>query len=364
MNKAFFVDKDGVINNFIYENDGKLMAPANIEQLKILPFVKEGLGKIKKMGFKLIAISNQPGVEFGYLTEKNLKEIDQFLINELGLDAVYNCMHHPQRNCDCRKPKIGLIKKAEKDFDIDEKNSYLAGDNLSDIQTGKNAGVKATFRIGIVREDILELQHKKNIYPDYTLPNLIEVANKIERISNIMSDKLELGCGQKPSEGYLHQDVTLQEGIELDFTCNPWEISLPENTLSEVIALGVMEHLRFEDFDKTLIHMKKILKSNGKFLFDVPDMRVWSEYLYNVTHGRADKNPFPPKHIWATIYGWQRWTGDEHKCGWTKDELIKHLKDIGFKDAKEGMEVFTSKGISRGRFTRPGDAHIYIEATK
>jgi phosphoglycolate phosphatase-like HAD superfamily hydrolase len=61
----------------------------------------------------------------------------------------------------------------------------MIGDNLSDIQTGVNAGVKKTFRIGILREDIMELQHKKNIYPDYTLPDLVAIADKISEIEKI-----------------------------------------------------------------------------------------------------------------------------------------------------------------------------------
>ncbi|MCA9487697.1 MAG: hypothetical protein KC516_01910 [Nanoarchaeota archaeon] len=177
-------------------------------------------------------------------------------------------------------------------------------------------------------------------------------------------DKLELGCGQKPTPGYLHQDVTPQNLVNLDFNCNPWEIVLPKNSLSEVLALGVMEHLRFNDFDKTLYHMEGLLKKGGSFLFDVPDMKVWSEYLYNLTHGKSNKNPFSEEHVWATIYGWQRWEGDEHKCGWTKQGLTKKLKEVGFSKIEEGVNVFTEKGIERGRFTREGDAHIYIKAIK
>ena len=177
-------------------------------------------------------------------------------------------------------------------------------------------------------------------------------------------DKLELGSGERPSEGYLNQDIIELGGVKLDFKCNPWEVNLPENSLSEVIALGVMEHLRFKDFKKTLIHIHKILKEDGEFLFDVPDMKIWSEYLYNITHEMEDKNPFKKEHIWATIYGWQRWPGDEHKCGWIKEELIKAIKEAGFTKIEEGVQIFTSKGIDRGRFTRGGDAHIYIKATK
>lgn len=178
------------------------------------------------------------------------------------------------------------------------------------------------------------------------------------------SDKLELGSGEKPTHGYLHQDITPMPGVDLDFTCNPWEIPLPENTLSEVLALGLVEHLRFEEVRMTLRHMHKILKKGGSFLFDVPDMKVWSEYLYNTTHGMSDKNPFPDSHTWNTIYGWQRWPGDEHKSGWTKESLVEEVKKAGFAEVEEGVHIFTSKGIQRGRFTRPGDAHIYIKAIK
>jgi len=183
-------------------------------------------------------------------------------------------------------------------------------------------------------------------------------------MENKVIKKLELGCGGKPSKGYLHQDITQLEGIELDFQCNPWEIPIKENSLSEILALGMMEHLRYEDFRKTLKHSYKILKKGGEFLFDVPDMKIWSEYLYNLTHGQKNKNPFSPEHIWATMYGWQRWPGDEHKCGWTKEMLLKEVKKFGYSKIEEGVQIFTSKGIQRGRFTRLGDAHIYIKAIK
>ena len=143
-------------------------------------------------------------------------------------------------------------------------------------------------------------------------------------------------------------------------------IGIDENSLSEVIALGVVEHLRFKEVDQTLRHMHKILKPDGAFLFDVPDMKVWSEYLFNLTHGQREKIPshFTEEHIWSTMYGWQRWPGDEHKSGWTHDTLKKAVYAAGYRNIEEGVQIFTQKGIQRGRFTRPGDAHIYIKAIK
>jgi D,D-heptose 1,7-bisphosphate phosphatase len=189
-NKAIFIDRDGVINENIYEIDGQIMAPASIEQLKIIKNVKKGIAKMKEMGFKIIIITNQPGIAFGYISLDKLHQINNFLKKELEIDEIYYCPHHPSKgrvpefikDCQCKKPKIGMILQAARDFDLDIQNSYIIGDSLSDIETGNNARVKKTFLLGTIREDILSLQHQKQIFPDFTLPNLIEVAEKIEEI--------------------------------------------------------------------------------------------------------------------------------------------------------------------------------------
>jgi predicted SAM-dependent methyltransferase len=175
--------------------------------------------------------------------------------------------------------------------------------------------------------------------------------------------KLELGCGDKPTPGYLHQDI-IKRDILLDFVCNPWEIKLPEGALSQVIALGVIEHMRFEEVRMTLKHMNLLLVKNGEFLFDVPDMTIWSEYLHNMLHGMSEKNPFSDYHVWNTFYGWQRWPGDEHKSGWTKNSITKEINDANYSKIEEGSVIFTSIGIFRDRFIRKGDAHLYIKAIK
>lgn len=193
MNKAIFIDKDGTISENLYETDGVLMSPATVQQIKIIKNVKEGIADLKKQGFKIIVITNQPGLAFGYISQKNFTEICGFLKKELGVDAIYYCPHHPSRGnvkkfvkeCDCRKPLPELIKKAAKEFNIDVKNSYMVGDSLSDVQTGTNAGVKKNFLLGIIREDVLAIQHQKKIYPDFTLPNLVEVAKKIRELEKI-----------------------------------------------------------------------------------------------------------------------------------------------------------------------------------
>jgi predicted SAM-dependent methyltransferase len=151
----------------------------------------------------------------------------------------------------------------------------------------------------------------------------------------------------------------------LDFNCQIWEIPLKENSLSEIIALGLMEHLRFTDFTNALKHIQKMLAPRGEFLFDIPNIKIWSEYLYYITHGMPEKSPFSKEHVYATFWGWQRWPGDEHKCAWLKDDLFQHLRKIGFSEIlNEDTQIFLFRGISRDRFKNPANAHLYIKAIK
>ena len=172
--------------------------------------------------------------------------------------------------------------------------------------------------------------------------------------------KLEIGCGERPTEGYLHQDI-IELKDKLDFTCQPWEIPLENNSLTEVIAIGVMEHLRFDEFNKTIKHIFNLLEPGGEFLFDTPDLRIWSGYLFDILNNRPV--PFTQEHIYAIFWGWQRWNGDEHKCAWTRRDLYDELISVGF-CVGEGLEDIMSRNIIRNRFFRKEDAHIYIKAVK
>ena len=180
--RAIFLDRDGTINEAtddIYK----------IEDFKLLPKAAKAIKKINDSEFLAIVITNQPVVAKGLCSIEELTEIHKKMETLLGkerakLDATYYCPHHPNKGftgenldykikCDCRKPKIGLIKKAEKDFNINLKDSYFIGDSFRDILCGKNAGLTT---IWVRTKD--ECQ-KSEVKPDYFFENLSKAVNFI-----------------------------------------------------------------------------------------------------------------------------------------------------------------------------------------
>jgi predicted SAM-dependent methyltransferase len=170
--------------------------------------------------------------------------------------------------------------------------------------------------------------------------------------------KLEIGCGQRPTPGYIHNDLNAFEGV--DIIGNPWEIDLPDGSLDEVVALAIIEHLTFEQVHRTFVNVKRMLRPRGVFLFDVPDIPVWCGYM--VDHFNGKPIPCTIEHVMSTLYGWQRWPGDEHKSGWYRETLGAALQRAGFGEYSYGLDPFLSRGLQRNRMTRDWDAHLYCEA--
>ena len=147
--KAIFLDRDGTINKYV----GFLTKP---EQFELLPGVAEAIKMINKSGYLAIVVTNQPVIARGDCTWEELQQIHDKMETELGkegafLDAIYICPHHKDKgfegerpeykfNCECRKPKPGLLLQAAKDFNIDLSQSIMIGDSENDFQVGVNAG--------------------------------------------------------------------------------------------------------------------------------------------------------------------------------------------------------------------------------
>lgn len=138
LNKAIFLDRDGVLN----ENRSDYVK--TIHELKILD-IGSSIKKLKDNNFLIIVITNQSAINRGLTTYENVNQI-HFSIQEylkkynVQIDAFYYCPHHPDDHCSCRKPQPGLILQAAKDFNIDLISSWMVGDMDTDIQAAINAG--------------------------------------------------------------------------------------------------------------------------------------------------------------------------------------------------------------------------------
>ena len=158
MNKAVFLDRDGTI----IEDVGYLNTP---DAIKFLPGSLEAIKQLKEAGYKVVVITNQAGVARGLVTEDMLQTIDKtlqkfILSGGAYLDGLYYCPHHPEhglypykQDCQCRKPKPGLFKKAEKDLNIDLARSWMIGDKATDVEAGQRAGYISSLHHCILGAD-------------------------------------------------------------------------------------------------------------------------------------------------------------------------------------------------------------------
>lgn len=147
MNKALFLDRDGVVNkekDYLYK----------IEDFEFLDGVFEACQYFQSKGYLIIIITNQAGIARGKYTEDDYKVLTkwmkkEFEKNDIRIAEVYHCPHHPDFSgeCDCRKPNTGMILSATKEFDIDLKKSILVGDKMSDIEAGLTAEIGQNYLI-------------------------------------------------------------------------------------------------------------------------------------------------------------------------------------------------------------------------
>ncbi|MEE2704899.1 MAG: HAD family hydrolase [Pseudomonadota bacterium] len=141
---SVFLDRDGVIVKTHIRNN-KPFAVNKVDDLVILPGVKEAIERLKKLNFLVIVVTNQPDISKGLININTLDQMHEILMSELAIDDIKFCPHLPENNCSCRKPKPGMLLKASSEHLIDLKNSYMIGDRISDIEAGNNAGCKTIF---------------------------------------------------------------------------------------------------------------------------------------------------------------------------------------------------------------------------
>ena len=146
-NKAVFLDRDGTINvekNYLYE----------IDKFEFLPGVLEGLRRLKDAGCDLIIVTNQSGIARGYYTEAQYQELEDWMLRQLKeagaeITAAYHCPHLPdaqvmeyRKDCDCRKPKLGMFYQAIETYQIDVSKSFAIGDKMRDLELCRQTDAK------------------------------------------------------------------------------------------------------------------------------------------------------------------------------------------------------------------------------
>ena len=172
-NRAVFLDRDGVLNRAIVR-DGKPYPPASLAEFEIIPGTKESLEKLKAAGYLLIVVTNQPDVGRGTQQKLIVEEMHEVLRDSLPLDEIYVCYHGYDGECECRKPRPGMLIKAAKKHNIDLSRSFMIGDRSKDMEAGKAAGCKTIF---------IDYQYseKLNIHPDYKTNSIESILKSIEK---------------------------------------------------------------------------------------------------------------------------------------------------------------------------------------
>ncbi len=172
--RAIFLDRDGVINRAIVR-DGLPYPPMSMADFQLLPGVPEACQQLKQAGFLLVVATNQPDVGGGIVPKELVESMNAEMAKAISLDRVEVC-YHPGRgksDCDCRKPKPGMLLHAAKELDIDLAQSWMVGDRWRDIDCGYAAGCRTVFiDSGYFGE---ELKQK----PDFRAKDLPEAADII-----------------------------------------------------------------------------------------------------------------------------------------------------------------------------------------
>lgn len=174
--KAIFLDRDGTINvDHQYTHE--------IEKFAFTPNAVEGLKRMQELGYKLIIVTDQPGIGLGYYTKEDFYAFNRHIFRQLAphnirIDKIYFCPHSINDNCSCRKPKTALVERAQEYYNgrIDMENSFFIGDKTSDIKCGKDAGLRTI----LVRTGSAGKDGRHDIKADFVAEDLLDAARLIE----------------------------------------------------------------------------------------------------------------------------------------------------------------------------------------
>lgn len=151
--KAVFFDRDGVLNvdvDYLYK----------ISDLRWIEGAREAVTYLNKLGYKIFVVTNQSGIARGYYTVAQMQELHEYMLREIAacggkIDKIYYCPHHKEGkvaeftcDCQCRKPKPGMIEQAFAEYSLDKENSFLIGDGARDVEAAEAAGIRGYLFTG------------------------------------------------------------------------------------------------------------------------------------------------------------------------------------------------------------------------
>lgn len=193
--RAVFLDRDGTIARDV----SYCRSP---EEFQLLPDAGKAIRLMNRAGLLVVVVTNQSGIARGFLTIQTLEAIHEKMRRELGIskaqiDAIYVCPHHPDAGCPCRKPGIALFRRASQELRVSLEESYMVGDRMLDVLSGRSAGARAI----LVRSG-----HKpeppSGVVPDYEASTLLEVAEWIlEQERRRVHDRKSRMGGRAPAAG-------------------------------------------------------------------------------------------------------------------------------------------------------------------
>ncbi|MFH0907556.1 MAG: HAD family hydrolase [bacterium] len=201
MKKAVFVDRDGTLNEMVYDpTHGIMDSPRRPEQVTLMKGAGEFLRRLRDADYFIVVVTNQPGVAKGTLTLPELEAVNRRLVELLEKeggrwDDLRYCPHHPdpgpagnaafKADCDCRKPKPGMLLDAAKAYGIDMTASWMVGDGLVDVQAGKAAGCHTALVSKLKISQVEQFFDTDGVEPD-------AIAGSLEVVGDVILKRLKI----------------------------------------------------------------------------------------------------------------------------------------------------------------------------
>jgi D-glycero-D-manno-heptose 1,7-bisphosphate phosphatase len=142
--RAVFLDRDGVLNEAVVR-EGKPFPPRSPDEVVVVPGVAQACRALRDVGLVLVVVTNQPDVARGAQSASGVAAINSLLRRHVTVDALYVCHHDNGDDCECRKPRTGMLTTAALDLDLDLNQSFMVGDRWSDIAAGQGAGCRTVY---------------------------------------------------------------------------------------------------------------------------------------------------------------------------------------------------------------------------